>query len=68
MFFTCAGWHGRLPIGFLPTAVRNRLLRRGLSFGPQAVVANGDHVYWDLPRPTSRIWCTSPRIRRAGDP
>ena len=28
--------------------VRNRLLRRGLSSEPDAVIANGDHVYWDL--------------------
>jgi hypothetical protein len=27
--------------------VRNRLLRRGLSFQPDAAVANGDHIYWD---------------------
>ena len=36
---------------FLPTATRNRLLRRALSFAPQAVIANGDHVYWDLLAP-----------------
>lgn len=44
---------------FLPLAVRNRLLRRGLSFRPDAVVANGDHVYWD-PQETRpllfRLW------------
>lgn len=34
--------------GHLPTLLRNRLLRRGLSFAPDAVIANGDHVYWDL--------------------
>jgi hypothetical protein len=27
---------------------RRRLLQRALSFEPDAVVANGDHVYWDL--------------------
>jgi hypothetical protein len=54
--FTCAGGvPGRdLTAGSLPTAVRNRLLRRGLSFGPDAVIANGDHVYWDLHAPRSR--------------
>ena len=36
---------------FLPTAMRNRLLRRALAFEPDAVVANGDHVYWDLLAP-----------------
>ena len=51
LIFTCAGGHDlflqEAPL-FQPTRVRNRLLRRGLSFRPQAVVANGDHVYWDL--------------------
>jgi hypothetical protein len=53
LFFTCAGGaeSSSLTAGNLPTAVRNRLLRRGLSFGPDAAVANGDHVYWDLHAP-----------------
>jgi len=34
--------------------VRNRLLRRGLSFQPDAMIANGDHVYWDLLAPWDR--------------
>ena len=49
LFFTCAGGHEGL--GFLPTATRSRLLRRALTFQPDAVVANGDHVYWDLLSP-----------------
>jgi hypothetical protein len=49
LFFTCAG--GAESQGYLPTATRNRLLRRGLSFQPDAAVANGDHVYWDLHAP-----------------
>ena len=54
LFFTCAGGPGGTYAGigersgFLPTAIRNRLLRRALSFGPDAAVANGDHIYWDL--------------------
>jgi hypothetical protein len=54
LFFTCAGGPEGSYTGIgdrqgnLPTAIRNRLLRRGLSFAPDAVVANGDHVYWDL--------------------
>ncbi|MFV2034294.1 MAG: hypothetical protein ACC631_04145 [Halocynthiibacter sp.] len=53
MVYTCAGGHqdARLPGGgpvFLPLADRIRLLRRGLAFKPQGIVANGDHVYWDL--------------------
>ncbi len=54
LFFTCAGGPagsyegiGRWD-GFLPMAIRNRLLRRALAFEPDAVVANGDHIYWDL--------------------
>ena len=39
---------------WLPSSsIRNRLLRRALSFEPQAVVANGDHVYWDLLAPAA---------------
>ena len=54
LFFTCAGGPGGSYTGvgqrsgFLPTIIRNRLLRRALSFDPDAVVANGDHIYWDL--------------------
>ena len=54
LFFTCAGGPGGSyegigqRRGFLPTVIRNRLLRRALSFEPDAVVANGDHIYWDL--------------------
>jgi hypothetical protein len=53
LFFTCAGGpeSESLTRGYLPTTVRNRLLRRGLSFSPDAAVANGDHVYWDLHQP-----------------
>lgn len=53
LFFSCAGGYPELrpSNNFLPTAVRNRLLRRALSFQPQAAVANGDHVYWDLLSP-----------------
>jgi hypothetical protein len=54
LFFTCAGGPesvGR-PEDNLSTATRNRLLRRALSFHPDAAVANGDHVYWDLHQPS----------------
>jgi hypothetical protein len=53
--FTCAGGVAGVDFtaGSLPTAVRNRLLRRGLAFNPDAVIANGDHVYWDLHAPRS---------------
>lgn len=63
LFFTCAGGHEGL--GFLPSAVRNRMLRRALSFQPDAAVANGDHVYWDLRSPLTaqRLGGASPRAR-----
>lgn len=32
---------------FRPIATRQALLQRGLAFAPDAVVANGDHIYWD---------------------
>jgi hypothetical protein len=51
--YTCAGGPELLSLagrsfGFLPIATRQRLLARALSFEPDAVDANGDHVYWDL--------------------
>jgi hypothetical protein len=51
LFLTCAGGPDGEERGHLPTATRSRLLRRALSFQPQAMVANGDHVYWDLHSP-----------------
>jgi hypothetical protein len=53
VFFTCAGGteSDSLSRGNLPAAIRNRLLRRALSFEPDWAVANGDHVYWDLHSP-----------------
>jgi hypothetical protein len=54
LFFSCAGGHDAF--GFVPAATRNRLLRRALSFRPEAVVANGDHVYWDLIAPRGSAW------------
>ena len=54
LFYTCAGGREGEYFGIgdrrdnLPIAIRQRLLKRGLSFEPQAAVANGDHIYWDL--------------------
>lgn len=53
LVFTCAGGPDDLySLGFfeafLPIPLRQRLLARALSFAPDLVVANGDHVYWDL--------------------
>ena len=44
--YTCAGGHPESG-AFLPLAVRRRLLRRALSFRPRALIAIGDHIYWD---------------------
>ena len=63
LFLSCVGGHEAM--GFLAPAVRNRLLRRALSFKPQAVVANGDHIYWDLLSPnTSKGYGASPEAER----
>jgi len=53
LLFTCAGGPDDLyNYGFfnayLPVAQRQRLFARALSFQPDAAVANGDHVYWDM--------------------
>src|SRR2546426_6223449 len=66
LFFTCAGGHDAF--GFLPAATRNRLLRRALSYHPQAAVANGDHVYWDLlaPRASPGLGASAEAERLAG--
>ena len=51
--YTCAGGS---PTGgrYLPLEIRHRLLARAMSFGPDAVIANGDHIYWDLKPPLGR--------------
>lgn len=48
LLYTCAGGHDLFGFVYIRTEVRRRLLQRALSFQPHAVVANGDHVYWDL--------------------
>ena len=60
LIYTCGGGHDALtPVNgktrFLSAAVRQRLLRRGLSFKPDALIANGDHVYWDLAAPRGSL-------------
>jgi hypothetical protein len=58
LVFTCAGGHPLMSEGensaFLPQGTRRRLLQRGLSFKPHAMIAIGDHVYWD-----QRTWLES---------
>lgn len=45
--FTCAGGSPGLD-DYRPLAIRHRLFSRAMSFAPEAVIANGDHIYWDL--------------------
>jgi len=74
LIYTCAGGHDALngssgrPTTFLPAALRRRLLERGLSFQPDAIVANGDHVYWDLraPRLAKSLGASPAAIAYAG--
>jgi len=68
LVYTCAGGPENLyNFGFwnayLPIASRQRMLRRALAFEPDVVVANGDHVYWDL---ESRFGWAMGRSWRAG--
>ncbi len=53
MTYTCAGG-SPTGSGYLPLEIRHRLFARGLSFSPDAVIANGDHIYWDLKPPLGR--------------
>jgi phosphodiesterase/alkaline phosphatase D-like protein len=68
MAYTCAGGHERSESGFLPLDVRRRLLARGLAEKPDALIANGDHVYWDLrTRPGKYTGTAKSAIEYAGE-
>lgn len=49
--FTCAGGYPGLGEPgnetFLPLSIRQRLLARALTYSPDAMIAIGDHIYWD---------------------
>jgi hypothetical protein len=52
LIYTCLGghdahitWRGTGP---LPLSTRRRLLERGLSLEPDAIISNGDQIYYDL--------------------
>jgi len=47
LVFTCAGGHDIFNV-YVPMPLRRRLLRRALEFAPDAALAIGDHIYWDL--------------------
>jgi len=36
-------------------AARGRLLARGMSYRPDVVIANGDHIYWDMTTALARV-------------
>ena len=66
LIYTCAGGHDALTgqdgkLRFVSLARRQRLLARGLSFQPDAVIANGDHIYWDLRTKNAKYLGESPR-------
>ncbi len=51
--YTCAGGDDNMdPIpgktSYLDMPTRRKLLAKGMSFDPDVVIANGDHIYWDL--------------------
>jgi hypothetical protein len=75
LIYTCGGGHdvfnAGLPdgrIAFLPAAVRRRLLQRGLSFKPDALIADGDQIYWDLraPRLSTLLGASASGVAYAG--
>ena len=72
LIYSCAGGHDILPDHqptdvsthrFLTVAVRRRMLERAMSFAPDVVVANGDHIYWDLFSARSDLLGNSPAAR-----
>jgi hypothetical protein len=50
--YTCAGGYDgptfKGKTGMLDMHARKKLLEKGMSFNPDIVIANGDHIYWDL--------------------
>jgi hypothetical protein len=52
MAYTCAGGMDGPTLkgktAFLDMEARKRLLARGMSYQPDLVIANGDHIYWDI--------------------
>jgi len=61
MIYTCAGGHDAMRVPetggpyWVPVALRRKLLQAGLALKPDAVVAVGDHIYWDLRSPKGSI-------------
>ena len=69
LFITCMGGadFARHPVEinplYLHSTGRRRLLRRALSFNPDAMIAIGDHVYWDMRGRSSMAMAQSPISR-----
>ncbi|RPI49877.1 MAG: hypothetical protein EHM55_22750, partial [Acidobacteria bacterium] len=72
LIYSCAGGHDILPDHmptdvsthrFLTLAVRRRMLERAMSFAPDVVVANGDHIYWDLRSARADLLGSSPAAK-----
>ena len=57
--YTCAGGYDDPPLEgkttYLDMAARRRLLARGMSHQPDVVIANGDHIYWDMTTAPIRV-------------
>lgn len=53
LVYTCAGGHDGTRIKgtdksyWVPLADRRRMFARAFTYSPDAIIANGDHVYWD---------------------
>ncbi len=72
LIYTCAGGDERisLPNGktnYLSIAQRSRLLDRAMTYAPDAVIANGDHIYWDLRQGTHPPRLTPQMLAATGD-
>jgi hypothetical protein len=69
-FYTCAGGHDALLENNVcqPLKVRQAILSKLVSLKPHAIVANGDHVYWDLfaPRISKEYGASKAAIAYAG--
>ena len=61
MIYTCAGGHDAMRIPetggpyWVPIANRRKMFLTGLSYRPDAAIAVGDHVYWDLRSPKGSL-------------
>ncbi len=71
LVYTCAGGHPATVDSdtngpyFVPIENRRKMLLTGLSYNPDAMIAIGDHVYWDLRSPVGSLMLgNAPEARR----